>query len=726
MQDEFYTSKTKEELINELVELHLRFDESEATLNAIRNGEIDAIVTPNGNGSQVYTLESADYLYRVLVQEMNEGVATLTYDGTIIYCNAQLASMLNIPLAHLTGQKLIDFIHLEDLDLYQTIFDEGLETGSTGELRVKSVNDIITPVQISINTSKDLKGVYVVITDLSEHKHHEELKVAYEELKKADRQKEILLGKIEQYSEGLEVSNKELQVTTKELQIALEELHQREDELLHVNQLLRESEEDLKRQAAMLNVSNEAIFTWNYNSGILSWNQGAERLYGYTAEEAIGRISYELLNTEFPIELKKFKEILLIEKMWTGEITHTTKDGQEIIVESRFQLIEDNLGRNIVIETNRDITKRKKVENALRKSEARFRSVLTNSIDVVYRFNLQTDHFEYMSPAVKKIYNIEPDVFMEMGNDEIYSRIHPDDRLAMRSALSDIKKNGEGLIEYRLRGQDDNYRWLSNQLVIVKDKDGKPLYRDGFVRDITKRKEIEKKLEKNIDELKRSNRELEEFAYVASHDLQEPLRMVSSFTQLLEMKYKDILDAEALEYIKYAVDGAKRMQELINDLLIYSRVTSNAKKFEDINLEKVLDEVLFNLEIVIEENEAVIIWESLPNIQADYRQMVQLFQNLIGNALKYRSMETPQVHISAVKENNYWLFSVEDNGIGMEAEYFEQVFQIFRRLHSSDEYEGTGIGLAITKRIIERHGGRIWVESEFGEGSTFYFTIPIR
>jgi light-regulated signal transduction histidine kinase (bacteriophytochrome) len=172
------------------------------------------------------------------------------------------------------------------------------------------------------------------------------------------------------------------------------------------------------------------------------------------------------------------------------------------------------------------------------------------------------------------------------------------------------------------------------------------------------------------------------------------------------------------------VDGAKRMQSLISDLLAYSRVTSYAGEFEEVDLNKVIEEVLFNLEIVIEENNAVITNETLLKISADYSQMVQVFQNIIGNALKYRSKKTPKIHISSRKEDDKWLFSVKDNGIGIDPEYSEKIFQIFRRLHTREEYEGTGIGLAITKRIIERHGGKIWVESEPGKGSTFYFTIP--
>ena len=273
--------------------------------------------------------------------------------------------------------------------------------------------------------------------------------------------------------------------------------------------------------------------------------------------------------------------------------------------------------------------------------------------------------------------------------------------------------------------QKENYNWINiNATPLFKPGDNKPFQVYITFEDITETMKAHKLLNDTLDELKRSNTELEQFAYVASHDLQEPLRMVSSFTQLLERKYKDSLDAEGLEYINFAVDGAQRMQLLINDLLAYSRVHTKGEKFEDVQLDKVFDDVLFNMEIPIEENNAIITTESLPVISADYSQMVQVFQNLISNAIKYRSQETPQIHVSSQKQDYHWQFSVKDNGIGINPDYYEQVFQIFRRLHTRDEYEGTGIGLAITKRIIERHDGNIWLESKPGEGSIFYFTIP--
>lgn len=247
-----------------------------------------------------------------------------------------------------------------------------------------------------------------------------------------------------------------------------------------------------------------------------------------------------------------------------------------------------------------------------------------------------------------------------------------------------------------------------------------------LARSLSERENLMSSLNKTMEKLQKSNSELEQFAYVASHDLQEPLRMISNFLQLLKKRYEGQLDSDADEFIGFAVDGAKRMQILINDLLAYSRVTSKDEAFENVNLEKVLDEVLFNLEIDIEKNQAIIKREPLPEIHADYSQMVQVFQNLVGNAIKYRSDEKPEISISTKKEHDHWLFAVKDNGIGIESEYFPQIFQIFRRLHTHDEYEGTGIGLAITKRIIEHHQGKISVESEPEKGSTFYFTIPCK
>ncbi len=243
-------------------------------------------------------------------------------------------------------------------------------------------------------------------------------------------------------------------------------------------------------------------------------------------------------------------------------------------------------------------------------------------------------------------------------------------------------------------------------------------------RDITEQKRAEQALDKKAQDLARSNADLEQFAYVASHDLQEPLRMVANFTQLLADRYRDRLDEDGVEFIEYAVDGATRMQRLIQDLLTYSRVGTRGKTFEPTDCNEVLGAAVANLQLAIEESGAVVTHEELPTVTADASQMGQLFQNLVGNAIKFRGGAPPRVHVSARRQPFRWLFAVRDNGIGIDPAFADRIFVIFQRLHNRGEYPGTGIGLALCKRIVERHGGKIWVESQPGRGATFFFTIP--
>ncbi|MGV8144317.1 MAG: sensor histidine kinase [Methanothermobacter sp.] len=237
-------------------------------------------------------------------------------------------------------------------------------------------------------------------------------------------------------------------------------------------------------------------------------------------------------------------------------------------------------------------------------------------------------------------------------------------------------------------------------------------------------RQTQDELNRIIRKLEVSNRELEQFAYVASHDLQEPLRMVSSFTQLLERKYKDKLDENADEYIEFIVDGAQRMKMLIDDLLAFSRINTAPMEIKYTKLQNVLDDVLFDIKTTIDDNNATITSDSLPIIWCDPSQIKQLFQNLIANAIKFHDDELPRIHVSVQEYEDGWTFTVHDNGIGISLKHQEQIFDIFKRLHTREEYEGTGIGLAICKKIVERHGGKIWVESKPEKGSTFYFTIP--
>ena len=231
-------------------------------------------------------------------------------------------------------------------------------------------------------------------------------------------------------------------------------------------------------------------------------------------------------------------------------------------------------------------------------------------------------------------------------------------------------------------------------------------------------------LEKAVAELRRSNQELEQFAYVASHDLQEPLRKIASFCSLLETRYAERLDERGSVYLHYIVDGATRMQALVNDLLLYSRVTTRGAEFAPAAMDDALREALTNLELAVAESGAQVSFDPLPRVVGDAAQLARVFQNLIGNAIKYRGEAAPRIHVGAAEESGEWMFFVRDNGIGIAPEYAERIFVIFQRLHTREEYGGTGIGLAVCKKIVERHGGRIWVESTAGRGATFRFSLP--
>jgi PAS domain S-box-containing protein len=277
--------------------------------------------------------------------------------------------------------------------------------------------------------------------------------------------------------------------------------------------------------------------------------------------------------------------------------------------------------------------------------------------------------------------------------------------------------------EWELCGRDGETRLVRLQQNQVRDSRGVVTGLRCTMLDITELRRQEELLRRQAADLARSNAELEQFAYVASHDLQEPLRMVASFTQLLARRYTGKLDAKADEYIQYAVGGAKRMQQLITDLLALSRVGTSGGDFCDVPLTDVMSDVLLNLGPAINDIGATVVYDSLPTVFADRGQMTQLLQNLIGNAVKFRGTESPRVHISAEEAGDQWTISVSDNGIGIPPEHKERVFQIFQRLHTREQYPGTGIGLAICRKIVERHGGKIWLDSAPGAGTTFHFTL---
>jgi PAS domain S-box-containing protein len=453
---------------------------------------------------------------------------------------------------------------------------------------------------------------------------------------------------------------------------------------------------------------------------ILSWNAGAERIKGYSADQIIGR-NFSCFFPPAEIERGRPEEIL---SMTAASGRHeeqgmrVRKDGSRFLANVVFTALRDAAGNlRGFSEFSHDLSESKE-------SEARYRGLLeaapdamvvVNQAGEIVLLNLQAEtQFGYRRDELlgQKVKNIIPEGFAE--------RIIADGTRSAAEALA--QQIGAG-IELVGRRKDGSEFPIEIMLSPLESAEGTLV--TAAIRDITERKESDEHLAKTVEELKRSNDDLQQFAYVSSHDLQEPLRMVSSYTQLLAKRYKGRLDSDADEFITFAVDGCNRMQGLIQDLLAYSRAGTNERKLREVPSENALQKALINLRAAIKQSGAVVTHDALPAVTTDETQLTQVFQNLVGNAIKYRRAEEPRVHVSAARNDcNEWTFSVRDNGLGIDSQYFERIFVLFQRLHGRDEFEGTGIGLAVCKRIVERMGGKIWVESQPEKGSTFYFALP--
>ena len=393
-------------------------------------------------------------------------------------------------------------------------------------------------------------------------------------------------------------------------------------------------------------------------------------------------------------------------------------------LETHASPLRDATGQIVAqLAITRDITARKEAEAALRESRERFELAVRGAVDGIWDWNVVTGE-DYFSDRWCELLGYAPGELKPVA-DTWVGLLHPDDKERTLAAVQvHFEQRTPFDIEYRLRTKGGEYLWVRAGGQARWDAAGKPVRMAGSITDITVRKRIETELEQLNSDLQRSNQELEQFAYVASHDLQEPLRAVAGCVQILRNRYQDKLDARADELIRHSVEGAERMQTLIADLLAFSSVGTQGTKPVPLESGAALGTALVNLRTALTESGATVTHDPLPSVVGDRTQLTQLFQNLVGNALKYRSpARPPAIHVSAEPEGEQWRFAVQDNGIGIEPQYFERIFVIFQRLHTRAEYPGTGIGLALCKKIVERHGGRLWLESQPGEGTVFYFTL---
>ncbi len=362
---------------------------------------------------------------------------------------------------------------------------------------------------------------------------------------------------------------------------------------------------------------------------------------------------------------------------------------------------------------------RDQAQSALGASEQKYRSLFNHSRDGIFMTSREGELVE-ANESLLDMFGYTAEEMIGMDVRQLYSDCSERDRFRETVESTGAVKDYEAKF-YRKEGTLIHCLLTAN---VRLGKDGTVVGYEGIVRDVTDQKRAEHALKDQAKALERSNSDLEHFAYIASHDLQEPLRNISTCLRILEDDHKNHLDASAAQCINYAVESAVRMKALILDLLAYSRVTTGKKSLAQVDCAQILELALNNLNCAITETGAVITHDTLPTISADNTQLLQVFQNLIQNAIKFRKDGPPQIHVSAARSKHEWIFSVKDDGIGIESQYLDRIFQISQRLHKRSEYDGTGVGLAIVKKVVERHGGRIWVESEPGAGSTFYFTIP--
>ena len=647
--------------------------------------------------------------FRELIEALPQLFWTCRVDGPCDYLSKQWVEYTGIPEKDQLVYGWLEQLHSEDRDKTVSEWMEKVKTGDSFdiEFRIRRNDGVYHWFKTRAVPMHDSDGN--IIKWLGSNTDIDEIKRAQEQLGNFNRELE---QKVDERTAELKTSKGELQMSRQRL-------------LLHVQQ------------------TPLAVVEFDIAGIISDWNPAAEKIFGYSHKEALGNFWTFIVPEKFHPALEGVWESLISQKGGSRSSNeNVTKDGKTIICEWFNTPLIDQNGNTIgVASLIMDITERNRAEEIIRNSEKELREYLdvtpfpiaivdTADSNINFWSRSALTLFGHTAPTSKEWYDLAyPDPNYQ---NEVVERWKPKLELA-KSSSTPINTG-----EYNITCHDGSVRICELYIAFLKEK------LIVTFNDITGRKVAEEEVRKHRDHLeelvnertmeldnaiiglKRSNQELEQFAYVASHDLQEPLRMVSSYTQLLERRYKDQLDQDAKDFIFFAVDGANRMQHLINDLLDYSRVTTRGKPFVKLDLSAVLGHAIANLQKKIQETGAMIVNDDLPFVYGDEVQLVRVFQNLLDNAMKFRGAEPPRINVSAKTVDDKIQISLTDNGIGIDKIYFERVFTIFQRLHTKVEYPGTGIGLAICKRTIERHGGKIWFESEPGKGTTFFFTLNFK
>ncbi|MGB8489542.1 MAG: PAS domain S-box protein, partial [Bacteroidales bacterium] len=643
------------------------------TNRAIRDKEGNLIGTlAIGNDISAFKQIEKAYIesekkYRRIVETTAEGVVTSNQVNRFVYVNRKMAEMLGYSVDEILGKTIADFMFDSNGDKEQLLREKSKTGDVSGEIkfRRRDGSELWTSFNASplIGEHGERIGNFAMYTDITDRKKWE-------------------------------------------------------DDLYRSEERFRIAFEDGAIPMVLTSLGGEFIKV----------NHAFCDLTGYSEKELIGMNFNKMTHPDdLKANIDGFKQVLDGKrKSFRMEKRYLRKNGEVVWADMSTAPVRDKNGDPQYMVTHvQDINERKQAENELENSHEKLEIALESGHIGIWDLNLKTSEMTF-DKRMGMIINLAPGTY-SLNDPVLKNMIHEDDLVHVKEALGASTKNGT-LFEsiFRTKAADAGYKYVSTKALIKYDNARNPASLTGVCFDITSMKKgAEKDLIRLNEELIRSNKELESFAYVASHDLQEPLRMISSYTQMLELRYADKLDENARDYIKFAVDGSKRMYDLINGMLEYSRINTRGQQFSRVNMSDVFEKVVNNLKLSIREQKAVVTKGPLPVVTADEMQMVQLLQNLIENALKF-SKGNPRIHISSGTGKKQYQFAVKDEGIGIDPQYFDRIFKLYQQLMPRDKYKGIGIGLPICKRIVERHGGEIWVESKPGKGSTFLFTIPKR
>jgi PAS domain S-box-containing protein len=643
---------------------------------------------------------SAEY-FRALTENASDIITILNGDGTVRYVSPSAERLLGYVPQDSLGKDGFGFVHPDDVPGLANAFAEAIQKPGVAlqrsEFRLRHKNGAwrtFDCVGKNLLDNPAVAGLVVNSCDITEQVQAEAaLRQAYKELER----------RVEERTAELAEANARLR----------QEIAERQ-----------EAQAELIRLSTAVRMSTDSIVLCDLEGRIIEANEATLKMYGATNKDDLqGKSAFELIVPKDRIRaFAGMEETLEQGFIQNREYQIILKDGRTIPVEMSVALMKDASGKVTgFVGISRDISERKQAAETLRRSEEHFRLLIENALDIIILLN-SDGTVRYQSPSAERVLGYKPGEVLGTSG---FAFIHPDDLPRVIDTFAAMLQQPGILPPLELRVQHKDGSWhvietLGNNLLNNPAVEGIIIN----VRDITERKHMEAELRQVLAELRRSNEELQQFAYIVSHDLQEPLRTIIGFLQLLANRYQGKLDTDAEEFIRYASEGATRMQSLIQDLLAYARVESRELELRATECTALVQRTLSDLQRAITESGATITLDPLPTVQTDAQRLRLVFQNLISNALKFRSTARPCVHISAHQEGASWVFAVRDNGIGIDPKQAERIFQVFQRLHLHREYPGTGMGLAICKKVIERHGGRIWVESEVGKGATFFFSLP--